>query len=234
MSSRISGGISARNPFGPSWGSSRAGQSAATQTVGQQVQSELFGKPKPKVVDADDAHLTAQLSRLHAYRKKLARLAGDAPEDYDLVLAEGTIAMIDGEGLIYVGREFLLVHADALDLQVGVLAHEVGHRPKRWQAYRDQSPLSREEREQLCRTEETRADYFAGRALAELGFRTEPLIAFLREVQTQPHPEYFSADLRAEVIREGFLDGRRQSRSRKAFFPEFARMHGAKNDLGEG
>lgn len=234
MSSRISGGLAARNPFGPSWGSTRAQQSGSTGSVGQQIQNELFGKPKPKIVDADDANLTAQLARLQAYRKRLARLAGDSEEDYDLTLADGTIAMIDGEGLIYVGRDFVLQHQDQIDVMVGVLAHEIGHRPKRWNEYKQEQVLTREEREQLCRTEETRADYFAGKALAQLGMRCEPLIGFLRAVQTQPHPEYFSADLRAEVIREGFQDGRRQARNRKAFFPELERMRGARLDLGEG
>lgn len=185
-------------------------------------------------MDADDANLTAQLARLQAYRKRLARLAGDSEDDYALTLADGTIAMIDGDGLIYVGRDFVLQHQDQLDVMVGVLAHEIGHRPKRWHEYKQEKVLTKEEREQLCRTEETRADYFAGKALAEMGMRCEPLITFLRNVQTQPHPEYFSAELRGEVIREGFGDGKRQARNRKAFFPELERMRGARLDLGEG
>lgn len=234
MSSRISGGISTRNPFGPSWGSARSDRAKGNESVGKQVQDELFGRPKPKVVDADDANLTAQLARLHTFRKKLARLAGDSEDDYDLVLAEGTIAMIDDKGLIYVGKRFLLENQERLDVLVGVLAHEIGHRPKRWGEYKQVVALSKEDKEKLCRTEETRADYFAGRALAELGLRPEPLIEFLRAVQVQPHPEYFSAELRAEAIREGYDDGRRQANNRKAFFPELARMTSAKNDLGEG
>lgn len=234
MSSRISGGIYTRNPFGPNWGTSRADRAQGQQSIGEQVQSTLFGRPKPKVVDADDAHLTAQLARLHAYRKKLARLAGDREDDYDLVLAEGTIAMIDQEGLIYVGKELLLEHADEVDLQVGVLAHEIGHRPKRWSEYKQEVALSKEEMEKLCRTEETRADYFAGKALAELGLSIEPLIRFLHAVQVHPHPEYFSAKLRAEVIRDGYEDGRRRTDVRKKLFPELARMTSAKGDLGVG
>ena len=232
--SRVSSGISTRNPFGPNWGKSKAQGTGGSQSVGEQVQSELFGKKKPRVLDPDDADTAALMARLHSFRKKLARLAGDEEDDYDLTLAEGTIAMIDGEGLIYVGKRFLLDHSEDLDLQVGVLAHEIGHRPKRWQEYKAKIPLSREDKEKLCRLEETRADYFAGKALAELKLRVEPLVAFLKSVQTQPHPEYFSAGLRAEVIVEGFGDGKRRATNRKKFFPELARATSANNDLGSG
>ncbi len=235
MSSRISGGLAGRNPFGQVSARPRPGAQKTQATVGQQVQTSLFGKKKPPIVDVDDPHLAAQMSRLHGYRRRLARLCGDEEDDYDLTLAEGTIAMIDAQGLIYIGKRFVLQHADHLGVLVGVLAHEIGHRPKQWAAYKQQSDLSQEDMNKLCRVEETRADYFAGRALAELGLDAEPLCAFLLKVQDQPHPEYFSAPLRAEVIREGFGDGRRQSQNREKFFPEFARARGGgKFDLGSG
>jgi hypothetical protein len=231
--SRISGGIATRNPFGPNWGSSKAGKSDG-KTVGEQVQGNLFGKPKPKVLDVDDADIAAQMARLHAFRKKLARLAGDEEDDYDLTLADGTIAMIDEKGLIYVGKNFLLGHMDRVEVLVGVLAHEIGHRPKRWGEYKQELVLNKADLDKLCRVEETRADYFAGRALAELGLSCDPLIAFLRAISTHPHPQYFSADIRAEAIREGYGDGSRKSNNRKKFFPELARMTSAKGDLGVG
>lgn len=234
MSRIRGGGISARNPFGPDWGKQRAKGNEGTSSVGQQMQGELFGKKKPPVLDEDDADISRLMGRLHAYRKKLARLAGDDESDYDLVLAAGTIAMIDGEGLIYIGKQFLLNLADQLAVQVGVLAHEIGHRPKRWNEYKQTVPLTKDEKEELCRLEETRADYFAGRALAELNLDCEPLISFLKSVQTQPHPEYFSAELRGECVREGFSDGKRKASNRKRFFPELARMTSAKGDLGIG
>jgi hypothetical protein len=186
------------------------------------------------VLDPDDADVAAQMARLHAYRKKLARLAGDDPDDYDLVLAAGTIAMIDEDGAIYVGKRFLLSHAEHVDVLVGVIAHEIGHRPKRWAEYRGETPRTQAELEKLCRLEETYADYFAGRALAELGLKVDPLCAFLDDVQDQPHPEYFSAKLRAEVLREGFSDGRRKADTRKKMFPELAKRVSAKHDLGTG
>jgi hypothetical protein len=159
-------------------------------------------------------------------------LAGDNEEDYDLVLAEGTIAMIDQEGLIYIGKTFLHNHMDAPEILVGVLAHEIGHRPKRWNQYKNEHPNSKEEAEKLCRLEETRADYFAGKALAELGMSCAPLIAFLSAITEHPHPEYFSAQLRGEVIQEGFDDGSRRANNRKKLFPELHRMTSASGDIG--
>lgn len=231
--SRINSGGVSRNPFGPSWGSTRAGRSEG-KTVGEQVQGHLFGGQKPRVLDDDDADTAALMGRLHAYRKRLARLAGDAEDDYDLVLADGTIAMIDDEGLIYVGKAFLQGRAHELEVQVGVLAHEIGHRPKRWSEYRQERPLTKADVDKLCRLEETRADYFAGRALAELGLSPEPLVRFLEEISVHPHPQYFPAHIRAEAIREGHRDGARKADNRRRFFPELARMTDAKNDLGSG
>ncbi|MCP4499692.1 MAG: hypothetical protein GY822_06980 [Deltaproteobacteria bacterium] len=230
---RISGGGLSRNPFG---NVSAKGTQTTKQTdsVGQQMQNSLFGKKKPPILDEDDAQISALMGRLQAYRKRLARLAGDEENDYDLVLSAGTIAMIDQNGLIYVGKEFLLGKADDLDTQVGVLAHEIGHRPKRWNEYKQENVLTKDEQEKICRTEETRADYFAGKALAELGLDPAPLCRFLQDIQTHPHPEYFSAELRVECVLEGYDDGKRRSSNVSKFFPEFSRMTGAKGDLGIG
>ena len=228
------GGVSTRNPFGPTW----AKGAEKADNLGQQVQQELFGKKKPKEVP-EDKDTAAQMARLHAYKGKLARLAGDDENDYSLALAEGTIAMIDAKGKIYIGKSFLLENADHVDLLVGVMAHEIGHRPKRWAEYRDAQPRTRAELAELCRTEETYADFFAGRALAELGMSPELICAFLMKLEdghedTSPHPEYFPAKLRADVIREGHSDGARKSETRKKMFPELAKRVNPKLDLGTG
>jgi hypothetical protein len=224
------GGVAGQNPFGPVW----TGAKQPTQSVGTQVQDNLFGKPKPAVLNQDDADTAALMARLHAFKGRLARLVGDKDDDYRLLLSEGTIAMIDAQGTVYVGKRFLLDHSENVALQVGVLAHEIGHRPRRWAEYAEARTLSREERDQLCRTEETRADHFSGFALAELGLPFEPLAAFLKAVQVHPHPEYFDAGFRAQVIAEGFGSGKSKADLRRKMFPEFARHHSAKGDLGQG
>ena len=146
--------------------------------------------------------------------------------------------MIDAIGEIYVGKQFLLWACKRLPLQVGAIEHEIGHRPKRWDDYRQSQPRTRAELHELCRLEETYADFFAGRALAELGLQVEPVCDFLVELERldgeRPHPAYFAAKLRVEVIREGFVDGRRKADVRKKMFPALAKRVNAKLDLGSG
>ena len=228
-----SGGINTQlNPSGPQ--AQASGQSAQAAEVGQQVQKTLFGKPKPPVLDlAKFPHLAEQMKLLHRYRKKLATMAGDEEDDYDLCLADGTIAMIDEEGLIYVGAGFLEACKDNPEVLIGVLAHEIGHRPKRWREYDTRRQVTREEMQALCREEETRADIFAGKALAEMNLSCEPLADFLSEVQQKPHPEYFDAKTRGEVIRDAHAGRAYRSDNRKKLFPEFDRMTSPKGHLGE-
>lgn len=230
MTSRIQGGGVGRSPFGVQWAQGKA----EPGSVGEQVQDNLFGRPKPKVLDQDDADCAHLLARLHPYRLKLARLAGDQEGDYRFLLSTGTIAAIDQSGTIYVGKEFLLDQAPSLDTQVGVIAHEIGHRPRRWNEYREGRVMGKAELEDLCRLEETRADYFAGWSLAQLGLKAEPLCRFLRAIQLHPHPEYFSVELREKTILEGHEAGTRRQANLQKFFPELARLTSARGDLGSG
>jgi hypothetical protein len=229
---RIEGGISTQlNPYGPQWSTQKAGE---TPTIGQQVQQTLFGQPRPVVLDAAEyPALCDLLAVLRKYLGKLARMAGDDESDYAVVLADGAIAMIDHLGTIYMGAGFLSAFKDHLDVLVGAMAHEVGHRPKRWAEYRVQRRLNQKEIESICRHEETRADIFAGKALAELCFACEPLCQFLLQVQEKPHPAYFPAKDRAEVIREAHAGRSYRAQNRRKIFPDFDRMTAPKGDLGE-
>ncbi len=232
VSNRIEGGLSTTlNPFGPQWPSVKAGEAPP---VGQQVQQTLFGRARPPLLDpAEHPALADVLAMLRRYLGKLARLAGDKEEDYLLALADGTIAMIDASGIIYVGAGFVSAYRRRPEVLIGALAHEVGHRPKRWGEYRTQRQLTAKEIQYICRHEETRADIFAGKALAELGFDCEPLCEFLARVADKPHPDYFPADVRAQVIRDAHAGRTYRVDNRKKIFPEFDRMTGAKGDLGE-
>src|SRR5690606_2207996 len=145
---------------------------------------------------------------------------------------DGTIAMIDEDGRIYVGAGFLAACAEQPEVLVGVLGHEIGHRPKRWREYKTRRQLSREELEMLCRHEETRADIFAGKALAEMDMACEPLVAFLQSVQDEPHPEYFPAEVRAAVIRDAHAGRAYRAKARRTLFPELHRMTSPKGHLG--
>jgi hypothetical protein len=232
VANRIEGGLSTQlNPFGPQWPTGRAGEAPP---IGQQVQQTLFGKPRPLVLDAAQyPELNDILAVLRKYVGRLARMAGDKEEDYGLVLADGTIAMIDEGGMIYVGAGFISAFRQQLDVLVGALAHEVGHRPRRWSEYHSRRQLTVKEIEYICRHEETRADIFAGKALAELGLDCEPLCTFLAHIAEKPHREYFPADVRAQVIRDAFSGRAYRVENRRKIFPGFDRMTRPKGDLGE-
>ena len=239
---RISGGGLGRNPFGHV----EAKTTRQTESAGQQIERELFGKKPPKVVDDDSRQAEERLALLSAWVKRLARFAAEGEGDvdaYSVRLAKDTIAMIDQHGVIYVGVEFLDAHEADLALVVGVLAHEVGHRPKRWANYRrDQGALSKDDLLRMCRLEETRADYFAGRALATFGLSADPICRFLLALEAPLPPgkkppagghEYFPAPVRVDVVKEGFADGARLDSQMKSMFPELRKRAG-KLDIGSG
>jgi hypothetical protein len=234
MTDRIGGGsFSTLNPFGPQWPTAK--EAAEARTIGERMQQALFGAPKPPVLDpAKFPMLAAQLLLLNKYKKKLATMAGDQDEDYEIVLADGTIASVDQDGRIYMGAEFLMKFKDQPGVFVGAMAHEIGHRPKRWRAYQPPPDMTQADIEALCRDEETRADLFAGKALAEMGMDCEPLIEFLEHVDKKPHPEYWPAKVRGEIIRDAHQGRAYRADARKKLFPEFDRMTAPKNHLGEG
>ncbi|MEL6338762.1 MAG: hypothetical protein AAFQ65_02575 [Myxococcota bacterium] len=234
MAGRIEGGISPRLDPRADSPSSAAGQAADVPRVGDQMVHALFGRQQPPVLDPDSHPILAALIRmLNRYRKKLAVMAGDDSDDYVVVLADGTLAMIDELGTIYFGAGFLMQCKDVPEILVGALAHEIGHRPKRWVEYRVRKKLTPDEIHALCRHEETRADIFAGKGLAELGMECEPLCQFLLRFGQNPHPDYHPAEVRAAVIRDAYSSRAYRVQNRRKLFPEFDKAFSPKNDLGE-
>ncbi|MEM6732315.1 MAG: hypothetical protein AAF658_12220, partial [Myxococcota bacterium] len=160
MSKRIQGGVSpGLNPNVTTSSSSMASQAESVPLVGDQMVSALFGRQRPPILDEDQfPELAALIQMLNRFRRKLAVMAGDDEDDYVVVLADGPLAMIDELGTVYFGANFLVQCADVPEILVGALAHEIGHRPKRWIEYKVRKQLNLEERQALCRHEETRAD----------------------------------------------------------------------------
>jgi hypothetical protein len=225
------GGTNLLNPFGPQWPRARPGEVA---TIGQQVQQVLFGGQKPVILDpAMFPHIVAQMMLLKKFRRKITSMIGDSEDEYPMVLADGTIAMIDSEGRIYMGARFLEEQSDEPGVLVGALAHEIGHRPKRWGQYRVERELSKDEMQAICREEEAKADAFAGTALAEMNLSPEPIVEFLQEIQAKPHPEYFSVEIRADIIRDAHKNRAFRAQMRKKLFPHVDRMTSPKNHLGD-
>jgi len=234
VTNAIKSGISTLlNPFGPQWpsGSSRAEN---VKPVGEQVQTTLFGKKKPRELRKDAFTEAAEIiEKLDLYRRKFALLAGDEESSYRIVLADGNNAMIDANGKIYFGIHLLLKYKKQMPALIGILAHEIGHRPQRWSEYKKEQLLTMIEMQALCRYEETRADLFAGRALGELEISPQPFINCLLEEQTHPHPEYFPAKMRADVILEGYKKQAGQAVMRRKHWPELDRQTSAKWHVGD-
>jgi hypothetical protein len=231
-----SGGTNLSSQGGQVTDTRRQGDTAPLRTVGEQVGQSLFHRPQPMLLEASDyPELQQMLLVLDKYRRKLAMMIGDRDEDYSLALAEDTVAAIDARGIIFLGAAFLRAHKDHLDVVVGAMAHEIGHRPKRMQALaqHDTRALNQAQLNALLLHEEIRADSFAGRGLAELGMSCEPLIAFLKRISILPHPEYLPPDQRAEVIRAGFEGRQFRTDSRRKLFPEFDRHTSPRLHLGE-
>ncbi len=113
------------------------------------------------------------------------------------------------------------------------MAHEIGHRPKRWEQYRAQRALTHAELHALCRHEETLADRFAGKALAEMNMSPEPLCEFLLQVQKKPHPDYLPAADRVEIIRDAHTGREYRATHREKMFPDYHRMSAPKGHLGD-
>lgn len=204
--------------------------------VGEQVQQSLFARPRPQLADMSrHPELAELLALLNKYKRKLAVMAGDKEDDYGIVLADDAIGAIDEHGTIYLGIAFLRGYQHSIETLVGVLAHEIGHRPKRVRELK--AGLTRElttrEIQALCLHEEIRADTFCGKALAELGLSCEPLIEFLTFVQVRPHPEYLPVAQRIEVLRDAHNNRAYRVDNRRKLFPEFDRHTAAERHLGD-
>lgn len=219
-------------------GSSAPSEGVKLPPLTEQVEERLFGKVIPRQVNvADYPELAGILALLNKCRKKFATMHGDRDEEYVIVLSEGASAMIDKHGTIYMGVSFLRGCLQYVEVPIGALAHEIGHRPKKWFGERfqvHQPGLTRAEIEALCREEETRADIFAGKGLAELGYSCEPLIDYLKAVQTRPHPEYHPWEVRAEVIRDAHAGRAYSADHRRKLFPQYERNMSPRGHIGRG
>ncbi len=228
--------------------------------VGKQISEALFGRPTPRLLDpAQFPQLAAMLKQLGRFRRKFSALAGDGDNEYQLLLADFPSAAVDAEGRIYMGAQFLEENRDSPEVILGALAHEIGHQPKRWRTGRrrrraedepetaggqrrerdEEQPDPDETRQltpaqldELCQVEETRADLFAGEALAELGYSVEPLIAYLAKHEHGPHRRYLPALDRAEIIRQSNAGRAAILKNRRQLFPDYERHRAAKGHVG--
>lgn len=227
----LRGGSLQRSDMG---GQIRQGEAEALPTVGKQLSDNLFTRAQPQTANAQDyPELQAVLVALEPYKRRLAALAGDRDSDYALVLSVDGSAAIDERGLIYLGAGFLRQHRMRMEVLVGAIAHEIGHRPKRMRTLGLKQALNQNELNSLLMHEEIRADIFAGKGMGELDLDVEPLIEYLLNAQSPPHPAYLPAEERARLLREHANLGKDRSSMRKKLFPDFDRATSMKNHLRE-
>ncbi|MCC6809418.1 MAG: M48 family metalloprotease [Deltaproteobacteria bacterium] len=210
-----------------------AKQTARAQE-GSAIETMLFGSVRPKVLDA--AHfpqLAEQIRWLNRQKMRIASFVGDKDEEYEIVLAEGMNACIDPHGKIYIGERLISLSDQAL--LAGVLAHEIGHRPKTWKKLRQGHGLSREQLLAFARDEEAKADRVAGRSLAALELDPQRLCTFLKRTGNfEKQPEtYYPADVRVAMIIEAYEAQRTRKDAAKSLFPGYQRATDIKNIVDE-
>lgn len=198
------------------------------------IESALFGSVRPKPLDP--AHFPALTERLRWLNRQKARIAafvGDQDEEYEIVLADSDAACIDPHGRIYFGQRLLERGDDALI--VGVLAHEIGHRPKTWKKLRQGHGLKREQLLALARNEEAKADRVSGRSLAALDLDPKSICDFLRahgNFEKQPE-QYYPVDVRIAMIMEAYDAQRARKDAAKSLFPGYQKATDVKHMVQE-
>lgn len=185
----------------------------------------LFGRAPPKVLDKKKhPKLGKAMKKLDGLVDQISESLGQSPETFALELAEGSNAMVDREGTLYVGKDLLEQRPDDDDFWVAVMGHEIGHQPWTWPTG-NLAHLTRAQLNHLSREEEAKADAFAGRVLADLGADPDALCAFLvgaEKFEGGKLPKnYYPAEMRADIIRRAFVSRRSTTKRVAASFPEW-------------
>jgi len=197
------------------------------------VQKALSQRNPPKELDLNlYVEIHDLWKKLQQHKIKIVDFAGENQNKYELCLSTGFSACIDARGRIYFGID-LLRSFQELSVLIGILAHEIGHRPHLWGRYRTGKQLSRAQLNAICRKEEAIADYFCGQVLAEEQISVEPNIQFLQQHQILAHPKYLPASKRAEIIWTAWSNQQNIASTRKQLWPSLDKKISLHHILGE-
>lgn len=134
--------------------------------------------------------------------------------------ALGTIACVDDDGLIYLGKEFLEKYHDQEDVLAGVMGHETGHacavKPKQ----EDLNEMNWNELFAERKSHEVLADEISGRLLAMMDYPLENFLHFLTETTKGTHNlKYHDSQVRAQIVKNGYQAEKRKKDFAKDLFP---------------
>ena len=170
-----------------------------------------FGDPPPPLANIRHNPLLMSLFALQGLvdrlKKKLKRSSGKSGH---IVPAKGIIACAGEEDAVYLGVEFLEKYHKEEETVAGVLAHEWGHLISKYTETFDPNELNWDQIWEIRKEEEARADAYAGRLLAKMGYTPEGLIRllthpkFIKETQ-----KYYTPLDRAQFIRAAFAAQKR-------------------------
>lgn len=185
-----------------------------------QANKSLGEKPPQPVPIPEHGTLAALFAKGGSVSKLKRKLNRLKKKKNQVTPAKGTIACVDGDGLVYLGVEFLEECWDREDVIAGVMAHEWGHtcavKP-------DQDELNQMNWNEIFaerRSHEVLADELSGRLMALMGYHPENFLKFLKEKASKTHNlKYHDNNTRAQIVMNGYQDELRKMQLARDLFP---------------
>lgn len=183
------------------------------------IEQKTIGETPPVRLDLDQiGGLVALFSRsglLSRMRRKLNYLKN---KKCIIVPAKGTTACVDDEDVVYIGVDFLEKYKGEEETIAGVLAHEWGHACALKPHKERLQKLNWNQIFALRRAHETLADETSGRLLYMMGYSPMGLINFLTSGKETHNLKYHAPEIRAQVIKYGFVAEKRKAKLARQIF----------------
>jgi hypothetical protein len=180
---------------------------------------KTIGETPPVRLSLSQIGSLAALFNKTGFLKRLERKLNHLKKkNCKIVPADGTVACVDEDDIVYLGVGFLKEYQNDHDTIAGVLAHEWGHtladRPKP----EELEDLNWDQIFELRRAHETLADESSGRLLFQLGYKPNGIINFLLKGKETHNHKYHPAKLRAKIVLHGYKQEYLKSMTNKKIF----------------